>query len=200
MRVHRIIKRTAVDGPGVRFCVWVQGCTRHCRGCFNPDTWDPDGGYDASVEEIARKIAATDGIEGITLLGGEPFEQAEECAQLCEWAHGHGLSVVAFSGCTLEELQAGGDARRRLLAAVDLLMDGAYVEELQDFSRPWIGSSNQRYHFLTDRYSMADVENGRRGVEVRLRKSGEIVVSGMPDSEMQRWLRDYRRTVKMKEE
>lgn len=192
MRIHQIIPRTAVDGPGVRFCLWVQGCSRHCKGCFNPGTWNPEGGTEMTVEALREQIAATPDIEGITLLGGEPFEQAEECARLCEWARARGLSVAAFSGYTLEELRAGDAATRRLLAAVDLLMDGPYVEELQDFSRPWIGSRNQNYRFLTERYTMADVENGRRGVEIRMKKSGEIFVSGMPDAQMQRRLRALR--------
>ena len=130
MRIHDIVERTAAEGPGMRFCIWVQGCSRHCPGCFNPQTWTRAGGFERAVSEIVGQIDATEGIEGITLLGGEPFEQVAECVQLCHAVRKRGLSVVAFTGYTFDELQASkDDDTHRLLSEIDLLIDGPFLKD-----------------------------------------------------------------------
>ena len=186
MRIHSIVSKTASEGPGLRFCLWVQGCSRHCKGCFNPETWDPAGGEEWTAEALLSAIDAAPGIEGVTLLGGEPFEQPGELTALCAAVRARGLSVAAFTGYTLEELRARRDpATDALLGQIDLLMDGPFILEQQDFSRPWIGSRNQRYHFLTDRYSLNDIKNARQRVEFRIGPDGSIAINGMPDLPMQ---------------
>ena len=114
LRIHTIREDTGAEGPGRRFCVWVQGCLRHCPGCFAEDTWDPAGGYELRVDALCasleQRLAQEPALEGITLLGGEPFLQAEPLARFAAYAQGRGLSVFCFSGYTLEGLRARNDA------------------------------------------------------------------------------------------
>jgi anaerobic ribonucleoside-triphosphate reductase activating protein len=140
------------------------------------------------VDELQAEVAAVLGrIEGVTLLGGEPFEQAEG---LCAFARGvreKGLSVMTFSGYTLEELRAQGATRPailHLLAATDVLVDGRYDAAHPDAARLWAGSTNQRFHYLTDRYT-PEVERPAPGeplrvVEVRIGAQGRLTANGWP--------------------
>lgn len=147
VRVHKILKNTKVEGPGTRYCIWFQGCSRRCKGCWAKATWVGDGGEELDVQEVLEDILKTQGIEGVTFLGGEPFEQPEALKFLASGVKDAGLSVLCFTGGKIEDIKD-----REILNYIDLLIDGEYREEEQDFSRPWVGSKNQRYHFLTERY------------------------------------------------
>ena len=129
VRVHKILKSTKVEGPGTRYCIWFQGCSRHCKGCWAKATWAHDGGEEFDAEKILSDILATKGIEGITFLGGEPFEQPEALKFLARGAKEAGLSVLCFSGGKIEDIED-----REILNYIDLLIDGEYREEEQDFS------------------------------------------------------------------
>lgn len=166
----------------MRYCVWVQGCGRRCPGCMAPETWLRDGGRAMTVETLSAEITGTIGIEGVTFLGGEPFDQAGKLARLASSVREQGLSVVAFTGYLLEELRASQDKGvLALLAATDLLIDGPFVQEAFDLSRPWVGSANQRYHFLTERYGAADIKGVANRIEVRISPSGGALINGMGD-------------------
>lgn len=137
------------------------------------------------MEALLQWILTTPDIEGITLLGGEPMEQAEELALLAKAVRLAGLSVLCFTGYTLEEIQNAGNAdMHALLVQTDLVIDGPYVKEQRDLRRPWVGSSNQRYHFLTERYNIHDVENCRNRLEIRLDKDGKLILNGMVTQNM----------------
>ncbi len=180
IRIHRIIRRTKAEGPGTRLCIWVQGCSHHCEGCFAEATWDANGGIayeESAIIEIIRNEALH--IEGITLLGGEPFEQAEKLAGIAQAAHSLGLSVMTFTGYSHEQLIESHDNDiMRLLAATDLLVDGRYEKALRDFSRPWVGSSNQRFIFLSDRYDLS-IEGYANCIEICVDKNGVVRFNGM---------------------
>lgn len=182
MRVHRIVERTRAEGPGMRFTVWVQGCHNGCPGCYAAALWDENGGWELRTEELVEKIRNTPGIEGITFLGGEPMEQAAELGKVAAAAREMGLTVLTFTGLLYEDILKEADPDRlTLLAFTDLLIDGPYIQNLHDTSRPWVGSENQRYLFLTERYSMADIERCHNRVEFRLDKSGVLRLNGMGD-------------------
>lgn len=191
LRLHRFLAHTRAEGPGERACIWVQGCPIRCPGCAVPSTWPTDGGHSVSPEGLARRILAGPPVEGVTLVGGEPFEQASGLAVLGEILRGKGLSVVTFTGYTLEELLAhSGSGRAELLRVTDLLIDGSYRRELADLSRPWVGSSNQRYHFLTSRYRHLEpvLESIPNRLEVRLQPNGTVMINGMGDFQAAREL------------
>lgn len=159
IKVYKILKKTNVEGPGVRFCIWTQGCSRHCRGCFARDTWDFDKGVDYNIKDLFALIKTQKEIEGVTFLGGEPFEQAKALSKLAKLIKDTGLSVVCFTGYTFEELQTKNDEyTQQLLSNIDLLIDGSFEQENFDLSRPWVGSKNQRYIFLSDFYSENDIK------------------------------------------
>jgi anaerobic ribonucleoside-triphosphate reductase activating protein len=178
---------TEVEGPGARYAVWVAGCSIRCPGCCNPHLFDAAGGQVVAVSVLLDEVRALrEHIEGLTLLGGEPFEQAAPLAALAEGARGLGLSVMTFTGYTLDALRARADpAVDALLAATDVLVDGPYLAHLPEPRRRWAGSQNQRFHYLTDRYSPAIELPGEsdalRGVEVRISLDGRVLVNGWPE-------------------
>ncbi len=179
LRVFNIIKTTKAEGPGTRYCIWVQGCSKHCKGCQAVHTWSHNGGELYDVQDIIDDIRKfKDKLEGVTFLGGEPFEQAEALGIIAESIKNEGLSILCFTGGKLEELREN-PANKRLLDNIDLLIDGEYVKELTDYSRPWCGSSNQRYHFLTDRYNEDIFTTYKNKVEVNISKNGQIFMNGM---------------------
>ena len=104
MRIANTISDSIVDGPGLRFTVFTQGCPHACPGCHNPETHDPSGGYEESVEVLCQKMAGNPLTEGLTLSGGDPFLQAGECALLARGAHERGLNVWVYTGYTYEKL------------------------------------------------------------------------------------------------
>lgn len=182
LRLYRFVPLTKAEGPGVRACIWVQGCSIRCKGCFQPHSWPKRGGDSVEVQELADRVLGGPKVEGITFLGGEPFDQAAALAELGSILRGHGLSVVTFSGYTIEQLQGGGrEDWERLISVTDLLIDGPYREDLQDFSRPWIGSSNQRYHFLTERYRHLQdkLHTIPNRLEVTIAPDGSVFINGM---------------------
>ncbi len=182
MKVYKILKNTTVEGPGQRFCIWVQGCKKHCKGCFAKETWDFDSGEIYSVKELYSLIKAQDNIEGVTFLGGEPFEQAKELSALSKMVKRNNLSVLCFTGYTLEELKLKKDKYiNDFLSNIDLLIDGGFEQEHFDLSRPWVGSSNQRFIFLTDRYCENDLKKYKNKIELHLDYDGRIEINGMGD-------------------
>ena len=184
VRVLRFLPATDAEGPGRRAALWVQGCSIRCPGCFNPHSWTADGGRPFGWPELAeavRAAAADHDIEGVTLLGGEPFDQAAPLASLAEAVRAGGLSVMTFTGYVLEDLRAAGrEDFDRLLGATDLLVDGPYLAQRPERRRPWIGSDNQRFWFLTDRYAHLADELGAipNRLEFRISRSGEVAVNG----------------------
>jgi anaerobic ribonucleoside-triphosphate reductase activating protein len=141
------------------------------------------GGTPFTVAALFAQVVESRQIEGISLLGGEPFFQAPGLAELCiRIKRETDLSVMIFSGYTLEELEKQGEAAQALLESCDLLVDGRYEEALADDSRRWIGSSNQTVHFLSERYQpeMLDPELRQKNqLEIRL-KDGQLIVNGWP--------------------
>ena len=183
IRVHAVELRSRANGPGARFVVWFQGCTLGCPGCFNPATHEPSGGRATTVDDIAAQLAATRDIEGLSLSGGEPLQQAEAAAALLDAARALGLSTLAFSGYTFDEIRAlpHGEA---VLDRLDVLVDGRYVagERLATGLR---GSANQRIQLLTSRYQLADVE-ATPVAEIRIAPDGNVVLTGVNPLKLKR--------------
>jgi anaerobic ribonucleoside-triphosphate reductase activating protein len=182
IRVARVVNRTSAEGPGLRFAVWVQGCSIHCPGCFNAHLWSRAGGTEISATELAKMAIVAD-VEGVTLLGGEPFEQAAGLAMFSGIVRDAGLSVMAFTGYDLRKLVSlsqDDPAIAALLDETDLLLDGPFVQTLPDTWRPWVGSVNQSFHFLTDRY--AHLANSLSSLsdrlEIRIAPDGVTSVNG----------------------
>ena len=178
LRVYNILKKTKVEGPGLRYCIWTQGCSRHCRGCQAVHTWSHTGGILLKTDDIIEDILRQEGIEGVTFLGGEPFEQERALALIAKAVKEAGLSVLTFTGNLYEEVKD-----TELVKYTDLLIDGAFEIDKLDYSRPWCGSSNQRYHFITDRYDEEIFTKYKNKVEVNISESGSVFINGMGDFE-----------------
>lgn len=181
VRIHAFEPRSRANGPGTRFVVWFQGCTLGCAGCFNPATHDAlAGGRSVAIAELVGELARArdgrDGIEGLSLSGGEPLQQPEAAAALLEAARGLGLSTLAFSGYAIDEIRAlpGGP---EVLDRLDVLIDGRYVAS-ERLAAGLRGSANQRIHLLTDRYGIGDVE-ATPVAEIRIAPSGDVVLTGV---------------------
>lgn len=147
MRIADIVQDSIVDGTGMRLVVFTQGCLKNCPGCHNPGTHDPEGGREMSVEEIAELMRKNPLTDGLTITGGEPFLQAEECAVLARMTHEMGLNVWCYSGNTYEQLLEAAKNDRgydSLLREIDVLVDGRFIQELRSLSLKWRGSTNQR--------------------------------------------------------
>ena len=184
LRVARIVAATEAEGPGRRFALWFQGCPLRCPGCCNPEMLPFDGGERLTVADALRQLEEAVRlyqIEGITLLGGEPLAHARGATALARAAHGLGLSVMIFTGYVLEYVLVTGDpAVADLLSETDILVDSPYLHDRPETRRRWIGSANQRVHFLSGRCSAADprwlLPNT---LEIRLR-GPELTVNGFP--------------------
>jgi anaerobic ribonucleoside-triphosphate reductase activating protein len=184
LRVATIVDETEAEGPGRRFALWVQGCSLRCAGCCNPEMFDERRGEPMTPAELARRIPTT--VEGITLLGGEPFEQAPEAAEFVRLAKARGLTAMVFSGYTLPENRARPDSAA-LLDQVDLLVDGRYDRERPEPKPPegrrWIGSANQQMHYLTAAYSADDPQmRGANTIEIRI-SAKSLLVNGWPSAD-----------------
>ena len=147
IRLAGTVNDSIVDGEGIRFVIFVQGCVHNCPGCHNPQTHDFTQGYETDTEELLEKIKANPLLDGVTFSGGEPFCQP---APLCEIAKGVkklGLNVVCYSGYTFEELiELSKDDRdiKNLLYLTDILIDGRFVLEKRNLLLKFRGSDNQR--------------------------------------------------------
>ena len=153
IRIAGFTAESSVDGPGLRAVIFVQGCPHHCPGCHNPQTHDPNGGNETTVDLLWAKIARDPLLAGVTFSGGEPFLWAEELAQIGEAAHRKGLHVMTYSGYTWERLQemAGKNpAADHLLRVTDILIEGPFVLAQRSLELAFRGSPNQRILDLSD--------------------------------------------------
>lgn len=155
LQLSGIVGESIVDGPGIRYALFTQGCPHACKGCHNPETHSIEGGYRRSVTDIMAEFCENPLLCGITFSGGEPFLQAEALCQIAVQVKSFGKTVFVYSGYTFEQLLVAAKENiyvARLLELCDGLVDGPYIEELQDLELAYRGSSNQR---ILDRAAMA---------------------------------------------
>ena len=144
IRIAGVVNDSIVDGAGMRFTMFTQGCPHGCPGCHNPQTHDFSGGTEMETDELIRRFRRNPLLDGITLSGGEPFCQSEACLQLAQAAHAAGLNVWSYSGYTFEELVNGKEEWKNLLLELDVLVDGRFILEKRTLECRFRGSSNQR--------------------------------------------------------
>ena len=147
LRISGIAEDSIVDGPGLRFVVFTQGCPHRCPGCHNPQTHDFSAGTLVDTDELLRRYRRNPLLQGITLSGGEPFSQPAPLAELCEELKQDDVPVMIYSGYTYEELLARAEAdpdTARLLALCDILVDGRFELATRSLMLKFRGSKNQR--------------------------------------------------------
>lgn len=181
INLHEFVPRSRANGPGERAVVWVQGCPRRCLGCFNPTTQAFVTQELVNVDELESRILAQEGINGVTFSGGEPFEQAEALAELARRLQKRGLTVVCYTGYTIEQLWAGNrEDWNALLSEVDLLIDGPFIES-ERCHEPYRGSANQQLFYLSGRISPENVEEAHQTAELTLSLDGSLTATGFPE-------------------
>lgn len=179
IRINSYIPMTNVEGPNTRFCIWVQGCSIHCKGCANSTMWNKTGGTVYDTLELINLIKSyKDKIDGITWLGGEPTEQIKAVTEVSKAVQKMGLSVLVFTGYEYSQLEDNLDFQE-LIKYVDILIDGKYEQDKVDYSRAWVGSSNQKYYFLSDRYNESIISVCKNKFEVRITPDNKIIITGM---------------------
>ena len=144
LRISGLVEESIVDGEGIRFVIFTQGCPHHCKGCHNPSTHDFNGGRIVTIDKIFSQIKENPLLSGVTFSGGEPFCQPKPLVELAKKIHQIGLNVWSYTGYTLEQLMDMGEDEKQLLHEVDFLVDGKFILEEKDLSLPFRGSRNQR--------------------------------------------------------
>lgn len=147
IRLAGVVEESIVDGPGIRYTIFVQGCPHKCKGCHNAHTHSYDGGYIAKTDELYEDIMANPLLTGVTFSGGEPFCYGNELADLGSRLKARGMNIITYSGYTFEELlekSAKDSSYLNLLKVTNILIDGRFEEEQKDLLLKFRGSKNQR--------------------------------------------------------
>ena len=144
IRLYVTVNDSIVDGPGLRYVIFTQGCLHHCPGCHNPDSHAIDGGYIEDTEQCLLEIDQNPLLDGVTLSGGEPFLQATALIHFVQKVKKRHLHVMIYSGYTFEEILELGDEEKKLLSLCDTLVDGKFILSLKSMELLYKGSSNQR--------------------------------------------------------
>lgn len=148
MRILSVVEESVVDGPGVRTVIFTAGCPHRCKGCHNPESWNPLSGYDITVEDLTHQIEES-GWDGVTISGGEPFLQPKHLGELVQNCKRLKKNVWVYTGYTLEQLELMQDESiQYVLDHADVLVDGRFELTKRDTSLRFRGSSNQRIIFL----------------------------------------------------
>ncbi len=177
INIHSTIKSSRVNGPGDRFVIWTQGCRKMCKNCYNPETWSHYKNNLVDIDSLVEEIKNSS-VSGVTISGGDPFEQPEELFYLLREIKQLDLSdgVIVFSGYTMEQIR--GDSKlEKCLDYIDVLIDGLYIEEKR-ITNGLAGSSNQQFHYLSDKISSDSIEIDQ---EVEIHLLGELIqITGFP--------------------
>ena len=147
LRIAGTVNDSIVDGPGIRFTIFTQGCPHNCEGCHNPQTHDFNGGEIVDTDELLKKIKGNPLLDGVTFSGGEPFCQAHVLAELGKEVKKLGMNIITYTGYTFEQLYAKrqDNGWEELLNVTDYLIDGPFILAQKDWEIKFRGSSNQRY-------------------------------------------------------
>lgn len=145
MRYAKIRSEDISNGPGIRVSIWVQGCNRHCPGCFNPETWDFNGGnlFTRRTKIQFLALAQEKKIVGFSILGGEPLQQGKDMLDLVKSIKEHypNKTIWMWTGYKYEDLN---DEQLEIISYIDVLVDGEFVESQKCPGKRFKGSSNQR--------------------------------------------------------
>ncbi|MDO5516952.1 MAG: anaerobic ribonucleoside-triphosphate reductase activating protein [Clostridium sp.] len=147
IRLSGIAYESLVNGPGMRRVFFSQGCNHNCKGCFNPDTHDFNGGENRNMDELIKDVVENPILRGVTFSGGDPWEQADKFAYMAEAFKKHNLSVWSYTGYTFEYIMEHKEERKGwsdLLNNIDVLVDGRFEEDKMEDGLKFRGSYNQR--------------------------------------------------------
>jgi len=181
INVHNVVESSMIYGPGKRWVLWTQGCTLGCKGCWNTQTWSKKNGEKWSISQLLESISSQEDIEGITILGGEPFQQLDGIAELIKSVKQLGLTVMLYTGYEKIEFN---DLMWQCFNSSDLVIAGRYRDELRDVGLVWRGSTNQILESPTGYYNVTKFEESQE-VEIHIdHETNEVTLTGYPDIEI----------------
>lgn len=185
VRLHRVYYPVTVLGPGKRLGIWVQGCTRACPGCLSPEM-QPRAGIPVEVETVVKNIPQDIRPDGLTISGGEPFDQPEAVAEMVRWfIQCYSSDVLVYTGYTLAELQARRDpATDEILSNLAALVDGPYQRK-KNFGRGWMGSENQQLYVYRFPERYRDFSTAQRTLQA-VQETQRLLFIGIPPQKMKR--------------
>lgn len=170
-----IVESSRIYGPGSRTVLWLQGCSIQCEGCWNDELWSFSGGKKMSSAEIIQILQNNTDV-GLTLLGGEPLDQAPAVLELIENCHTSGFDVMLYTGYELEELSK---VQKQCVEQSDIVIHGRYVDNLRSENLLWRGSTNQDILINSQKYHDLELEE-RRQMEIHIDELGQVKVIGYP--------------------
>lgn len=178
MNVHSYVEKSKVNGPGERFVLWTQGCSKKCINCFNYNTWSFEERESLSPISIFEMVKNAN-CNGVTITGGDPLEQPEELLELLKLLYSLDLEkgIILFTGYTMDEINKIGGSVRECLGYIDLLIDGRF-ENINKISRSLRGSSNQNFFYFSDKIKEDELFFDQE-VEIHLRDD-ILLVTGFP--------------------
>ncbi|MDR0985798.1 MAG: anaerobic ribonucleoside-triphosphate reductase activating protein [Mycoplasmataceae bacterium] len=147
IRLSGIAPQSLVNGQGLRKVYFSQGCTHHCKGCFNPETWSFKDGQLFDINKLVDTLKDESYLDGVTFSGGDPLQQAEPFSYLAEKVKQLGMNIWCYTGYTwnqVVELMSKDKYVNKLIRHLDIIVDGIFVESLKDDKLKYRGSSNQR--------------------------------------------------------
>lgn len=195
VNVAEIEEKSQIYGPGTRFVIWVQGCTLGCKGCWNVEMQPLTPKNIIDVDELTYRILKTRGIEGITLLGGEPLMQSYPLLSLVEKVKKNRLTVMLYTGYELEEIN--DESSIKLINMSDIIIPGRYIHSKRSTYLRWRGSTNQAIIFNNKKYeSTYKKEIEENNAEIHIKKNGEITLLGYPDHQLKKEIKRWQ-TIKM---
>ena len=178
INTHKIVESSMIYGPGKRWVLWTQGCILACKGCWNTQTWSKRGGDEKSISQLIESITSQEDIEGITILGGEPFQQLDGIAELIKSVKQLGLTVMLYTGYEKAEFN---DLMWQCFNSSDLVIAGRYRNDFRDVGLIWRGSTNQILESPTGHYDVAKFEESQE-VEIHIdHETNEVTLTGYPD-------------------
>lgn len=177
--IAHIEPESEIYGPGRRFVIWLQGCSLACPGCWNKEMWSFEPKHLVERDILLSDILSYPGLEGVTLLGGEPLQQASNVHWLLSNLKDRNIGIMLYTGYELEEIFVN-PTLSHICNLADILIAGRYHEEERYLFLRWRGSRNQSITLLTDRYSDLQLEDNLNEVELTIDEHGRITLLGYP--------------------
>lgn len=181
---YEVVENEHLYGPGKRLLLFTQGCSLHCKGCTNQHLWTFGMGKDITINEILNHL---DDLEGITLHGGEPLDQAESLSELIKKIKEQGKSVILFTGYTYKELDS---IQRQAWLSSDIVISGRYEEEKHNIYLQFRGSTNQKVFTHKGKYKNYKIKDGQTVAILSFNEHGEMQLRGFRTEELEQLLKD----------
>lgn len=184
MKIARMAAPIHSLGPGERLCLWVQGCNRQCPGCISPElqAHTKNDADENLLAELVLKVASNAHCTGLTISGGEPFEQSDSLLKFLKLVRNYFSDILVYSGYTIEEILSGCSRQSGVhaLGLIDVLIDGSYIEDLNFPDCVLRGSKNQRIHYLSSSVKDSYLQYMMEGRQVETYShDGNIVIAGI---------------------